>query len=262
MSYDVVVPRFSVLGVPVSILTMEKLLETVFLWTRQGDFRTVFVRDVASLMLAVDEPHLRALHEAADMVTPDGMPLVWIGKLRGLGRKIGRVSGADIVDAVCAASLKTEQSHYFYGGQEDVARQMAANLARKYPGLKIAGTFCPPWREIGPDFELTDDIRAELDTIRASKVDFIWVGLSSPKQDYFIMKAAPYVGRSVFFAVGAAFDFHAGTVKRAPRWVQRCGLEWLHRLLNEPRRLWRRYLILTPKFIWLVAMESFRRCRT
>ncbi|MDG4720122.1 MULTISPECIES: WecB/TagA/CpsF family glycosyltransferase [Thalassospira] len=250
------IPRMQILGISVSVVNMAHAVTTFIEWARTGKARKVFVRDVASLMLAVKEPRLQALHENADMVTPDGMPLAWIGKLRGYGRKIGRVSGADIVDAVCAASLKTGQTHYFYGGQEGVAERMAANLAHKYPGLKVAGTFSPPWREIGPASELTDEIRNELDAIRASGADFVWIGLSSPKQDYFISKAAPYSGRGVFFAVGAAFDFHSGNVKRAPVWMQKLGLECIHRLFSDPKRLWRRYILLAPKFIWLIALEN------
>lgn len=242
-----------VLGVPISVVDMGGAVATIMKWASQPRPRTVFVRDVASLMLAVKSPRYRQAHEQADLITPDGTPLVWVG--RSKGHDMGRVCGPDLLPEICRKSLETGQSHYFYGGQPGVASELANRLENRFPGLCIVGTYGPPMRDIGPDFELTDEVRTELDFIKASGADFIWVGLSSPKQDYFIMKAAPYVGRGVFLAVGAAFDFHSGRVKRAPLWMQKFGLEWLHRLKSEPRRLWRRYLVLVPTFVWLLAWE-------
>lgn len=248
-----------ILDIPVNVTTIENTLESVFDWVSDTVPRTVFVREVASLMAARAEDNLRKLHEVADLIVPDGMPLVWIGKLRGHGTDIERVSGADLVDAVCARSLQTGESHFFFGGKPGVAEMMAARLAAKYDGLCVAGTYSPPMRQIGSNYELDSEARAEINMIKAADPDFIWVGLSSPKQEYWMMKAAPMIGRGVMFGVGAAFDFHSGTVARAPSWMQRSGLEWLHRLASEPRRLWHRYLILAPQFVWLVAREEFRR---
>lgn len=243
-----------VLGVRISVLDMGLAVERLIGWSQEARHRTVFVRDVAALMLAVGDPAYRRAHDRADIVTPDGMPLVWLGRLRGL--PISRVCGPDLLPEVCRASLQRGQSHYFYGGPPGAAEALALKFSALFPGLRVAGTFSPPMREIDADFELTEEIRSELDTIRESGADFVWVGLSSPKQDFFIMRAAPYVGRGVFLAVGAAFDFHSGRVKRAPLWMQKSGLEWLSRLIHEPRRLWRRYLVLAPKFVWLVALEG------
>jgi N-acetylglucosaminyldiphosphoundecaprenol N-acetyl-beta-D-mannosaminyltransferase len=242
-----------ILGVPVSILDMPRAVTTIISWAKQDAPRTVFARDVAALMLAVNSPSYRQAHERADLVTPDGTPLVWIGRLRGYA--MGRVCGPDLLSEICREGLQTGQGHYFYGGRQGVAQELGNQLKKRFPGLRVVGTYSPPMREIGPDFRLTDEIRAELDAIKSSGADFVWVGLSSPKQDYFIMKAARYVGRGVFLAVGAAFDFHSGRVKRAPRWMQKIGLEWMHRLISEPRRLWRRYLVLMPRFLWLLALE-------
>jgi N-acetylglucosaminyldiphosphoundecaprenol N-acetyl-beta-D-mannosaminyltransferase len=199
-------------------------------------------------MLAADHPELKELHYEADLVVPDGMPLVWIGKLRRYGAELGRVAGADLVDAICAASLEEGGSHYFYGGKPGVAEQMARRLSQKYPGLQVAGVHSPEMREIGPDFEIDSQVARELDAIRDSHAGYVWIGMSSPKQEYFMAKAVPIVGRGVFFGVGAAFDFHSGAIKRAPKWMRNNGLEWLHRLYSEPRRLWRRYLVLVPRF--------------
>jgi N-acetylglucosaminyldiphosphoundecaprenol N-acetyl-beta-D-mannosaminyltransferase len=254
ISSDAAVARFFVLGIPISVLTMERCVSTMTAWAKEGRPKTVFVRDTSSLVSAAEEPRLHALHQGADLVTPDGMPLVWTGRLRG--HALQRVAGPDLLPAVCRESVALGLRHYFYGGCAGVAQEVAANLSRRYPGLEIAGSFSPPMREIGPDFRLTDEICQELAAIRDSGADFVWVGLSSPKQEYFITTAAPHIGRGVFVGIGAAFDFHSGRMRRAPVWMQRSGLECLHRLLCEPRRLWRRYLINAPKFLWLLAREG------
>lgn len=212
-------------------------------------------------MAAVDEKRLADLHDCADLVVADGTPLVWVARLRGCGQEIGRIPGADLVDAVCKQSLKTGQSHFFFGGKPGVANKMAQRLSERYPGLKVAGTYSPPMRNIGPNYELDDAALAEIEQIRNSDADFIWVGISSPKQEYWMMKAAPLLGRGVFFGVGAAFDFHSGAIQRAPGWMRNNGLEWAHRLMSEPARLWRRYLIVAPRFVVAVALEQMARKR-
>jgi N-acetylglucosaminyldiphosphoundecaprenol N-acetyl-beta-D-mannosaminyltransferase len=214
-------------------------------------------------MLTRKEPQLLELHERASLVVADGTPLVWVGRLQGHGSELGRVAGADLVDAVCRQSLTTGQSHFFFGGKPGVANKMAESLSRKYPGLRVAGIYSPPMRQISAGFRLTGDALAEVGAIRASDADFVWVGISSPKQEYWIAEAAGVLGRGVLLGVGAAFDFHAGTVKRAPRWMRDNGFEWLHRLFSEPRRLWRRYLVLAPHFVieivWDLGRQSMRR---
>jgi N-acetylglucosaminyldiphosphoundecaprenol N-acetyl-beta-D-mannosaminyltransferase len=254
--------RMRVLGVPVDVVTLADAVERVCRWAAPPKTEMVFVRDVASLMASVDAPTLMKLHEKAALVVPDGTPLVWYGKLRGYGQAIGRVTGADLVDAVCAASAGTGQKHYFYGGLPGVAETMAKNLQAKYPGLEVAGAFSPPMRHIGPEFKL--DYAAaisEVDRIRSTEPHYIWVGLSSPKQEYWMSEAASLLSRGVLFGVGAAFDFHAGRITRAPRWMRNNGLEWLHRLLSEPRRLWYRYLVLAPRFAFSALAELLKSRR-
>lgn len=252
--------QFRILGIPISAVNMSGACALIVSWTHGLEFRSVFVREAASLMAAVSEPRLAHLHEEADLVVADGTPLVWLGWAKGFSNELGRVAGADLVDAVCRESVAKKQSHFFYGGQPGVAAEMASRLAVRYPGLHVAGTLSPPMRDIGPSFEPDDIAMAEIEHIKSKRPDFIWVGLSSPKQEYWIMQAGPLIGRGVFLGVGAAFDFHAGTVRRAPEWLRDNGLEWAHRLYSEPRRLWRRYLILAPKFaIAAVAEEVVRR---
>lgn len=247
-----------ILGIPVSVINLGRVGGVVSNWAATGGVRVVFVREVASLMAAVREPRLAALHEKADLVVADGTPLVWIARMRGCGSEMGRVPGADLIDTACKQSLLTGQSHYFYGGKPGVAEEMVARLRARYPGLKVVGTFSPPMRTIDADFEPDAEVVQEIGRIKEANPDFVWVGISSPKQEYWMMKAAPLLDRGVLFGVGAAFDFHSGAVKRAPRWMRENGLEWLHRLASEPTRLWRRYLNLAPQFAWLAFREQIR----
>lgn len=253
--------RMSVLGVPVDIVTIDGVVARVCRWAEGALPRMVFVRDVASLMAAVDTPRLRDLHDDAALVVPDGTPLVWYGRLIGYGEAIGRVPGADLVGAVCAASVATGQRHFFYGGQPGVAETLARRLTERHDGLQVAGFLSPPMRRIGVDFTFDEAALAEIEAIRQAKPHFIWVGLSSPKQEFWMREASAQLGHGVFFGVGAAFDFHAGTVKRAPGWMRNNGLEWLHRLLSEPRRLWYRYLVLAPRFVLMLAWQGLSRGR-
>lgn len=251
--------RIEILGVPVSVVDMKAAADAIIQMPNTDGARMVFVREVASLMLAADDDHLKGLHHQAFLVVPDGMPLVWIGRLRGYGNRIGRVAGADLLDEICRATLKTGQSHYFFGGKPGVAENLARRLCDRHQGLNVAGAYGPPFREIDHNFELTNEALDEVERVRSLKPDFVWVGISSPKQEFWMAKAAPVIGRGVFLGVGAAFDFHTGAVKRAPRWMQRSGLEWLHRLASEPCRLWRRYLVLAPQFVFRAFVEDYKR---
>jgi N-acetylglucosaminyldiphosphoundecaprenol N-acetyl-beta-D-mannosaminyltransferase len=184
------------------------------------------------------------------MVVPDGMPLVWLSRLAG-HRETGRVCGPDLMVALCGRAEAAAYSHFFYGGAPGIAEKLAANLTHLFPGLKVAGCHSPPYRPL----TATED-KEIIRSIDQSKADIVWVGLSTPKQEKWM---AAHVGRlraPVLLGVGAAFDFHAGMVRRAPVWMQRAGLEWLFRLLSEPRRLWRRYLVMAPKFIFLAAGQK------
>lgn len=245
-----------VLGVPVSLVNMQSAKLTILNWARKGSPKTVFVRDVHGLMRALDDSTLLALHENASMVVPDGAPLTWIGRLRGFGLKIGRTPGADLMDEICRDSVREQLGHYFFGGKPGVAEKMAEKLTERYPDLRIVGIHSPPIREIDASTPLEHDELSEIEAIKTVAPDFIWIGLSSPKQEFWMMKAAPLLCHGVFLGVGAAFDFHSGEVARAPRVMRDNGFEWLHRLLSEPRRLWRRYLVLAPRFVIMVLAEQ------
>lgn len=240
----------SVLGVPVSVIDLAGVTATILDWAKHREARTIFVRDVHGVMRSVDDPTLMELHQQADLVIPDGTPLVWIGRLRGYGEAIGRTSGADVVDAVCERTAGTGIAHFFYGGKPGIATEMARRLQQKYPGLTVAGCYTPGFGAL-----TSEQKAAELDALKSAKPHIVWVGLSTPKQEYWMMDNVREVG-AVMLGVGAAFDFHTGAVKRAPRWMRDNGLEWLHRLASEPRRLWYRYLVLAPRFVISVFAEA------
>lgn len=212
--------------------------------------RFVCVRDVHGVMLAQHDPELMALHHAAAMVTPDGMPLAVIGRLRGL--PVRKTSGADLMALVMDIGRQHGLRHYFYGGAPGVAEQLKHVCETLYPGVSIVGLQCPPFRE-----QTAAEVEATRTAILACGAQLVWVGLSTPKQEKWMKAYAPLLPATLL-GVGAAFDFHTGRVRRAPRWMQQSGLEWLHRLSSEPRRLWYRYLVLAPQFLYLILTHSRR----
>lgn len=245
-----VFPTVDILGVPVSRTTIPKAVDAIFSAIRSGQSQYVCVRDVHGIMHAVEHPDMMDIQRRAAIVTPDGMPLVIVARSRG-HRDIERVCGADLMEAVCSASQDTGFRHFFYGGKDGVAELLIEKLTARYPRMQVAGYYCPPFRLLTPD----EDAAATA-MIRQSDAHIVWVGISTPKQEYWMRDHVGQLPGATLLGVGAAFDFHAGIVKRAPVFMRRLSLEWLHRLSSEPRRLWRRYLIMAPKFVWHVLREK------
>lgn len=239
---------YDVLGVPITITSPAHAAGIIESWATDDIGRFVCVRDVASLMTIAEDPHLCELHREAAMITPDGAPIALIGKLRGL--PVERTCGPDLFDLMCRRSVSSGLSHYFYGGREGVAKRLAEAMVARYPSLRVAGWECPPFREQTPPED-----ESTVERIRRSGADIVWVGISSPKQDVWMVKHYQKLPQTLI-GVGAAFDFHTNAVKRAPVWVQRLMLEWLYRLCSEPKRLWRRYLVLAPRFVWKIMISK------
>lgn len=242
-----------VLGVGVSTLSLAETVELILGWAvgvREPDGpRSVCATTVHGLMEAWHDPAFRQILNRAGLVTADGMPLVWLGRLRGHAA-MERVYGPDLMLRVCAASTGREVRHYFCGGVEGVAEQLAANLRNRFPGLTVAGSYSPPFRP------LTDGAAREVaHRINSSGADIVWVGLGTPKQERWMAEMSVRLNARVLVSVGAAFDFHTGRVRQAPPVVQRAGLEWAFRLSHEPRRLWRRYAVNNPLFVMLAGLE-------
>jgi N-acetylglucosaminyldiphosphoundecaprenol N-acetyl-beta-D-mannosaminyltransferase len=237
--------RYNVLGIGVSALTLRQACDLIL--SAQGAARRgyVCVTGVHGVMESQDDPALRRIHNEAWLVTPDGMPLVWLGP-----RGVERVYGPDLMLAVCDAGRAIGLTHYFYGGAPGVAEQLQQKLSARFPGLNVAGTFTPPFRPLEPPERLA--LQAD---VRAKRPDVMWIGLSTPKQERFMAEYWRELDAGVLVGVGAAFDFHAGRTRQAPRWIQRSGFEWLFRLACEPRRLAGRYLRNNPRFVWRTIQQ-------
>ncbi len=240
------VPRYNVLGVGISALTLAQARDLVL--GARGQLRRGYIclGTAHGLTESRRDPALRKIYNASSLTTPDGMPLVWLGP-----PGVERVYGPDLMLAVCDAGRAIGLRHYFFGGATGVAEELKTRLSARYPGLEVVGTFTPPFRPLAT---------AELDALRAdvarTRPDVIWVGISSPKQERFMAEHAASLDAGVLIGVGAAFDFHSGRVRQAPRWIQRSGFEWLFRLCSEPRRLGVRYLTTTPLFALRVLAQK------
>ncbi|HPH95729.1 MAG TPA: WecB/TagA/CpsF family glycosyltransferase [Anaerolineaceae bacterium] len=242
--------RTNVLGVGVSAINIPMALEVLDEWIDKHERHYVTVTGVHGVIESQHDEALRRIHNEAGMVTPDGMPLVWLSRRAGY-HHVSRVYGPDLMLAVCEHSLKKNYRHYLYGGNEGVPELLAQKLQERFPGLSFAGMVSPPFRKMTPEEDA-----ALVAEINALKPDILWVGLSTPKQERWMAEHVSRLDVPVLIGVGAAFDFHAGLKKQAPRWMQRSGLEWLFRLMTEPKRLWKRYLYNNPQFIWLVMLQQ------
>lgn len=240
----------NVLGVNVSAINMQLALDIIYSWVKTGAHHYITITGVHGVMESQRSAEVREMHNRAGLVTPDGMPLVWVSRRRGY-KHVERVYGPDLMLEVCKVSAQTEYRHYFYGGGDGVAELLAERLKEKFPHLNVVGTYTPPFRP------LTEEENQEIiDRINAAQPDIVWVGLSTPKQEKWMSTNLGRVNAPVMVGVGAAFDFHAGLKPQAPKWMQRRGLEWLFRLITEPRRLWRRYFVNNPSFIALILMQE------
>lgn len=240
--------RVTLLGVDVSAINMDQALPQMAAWRAERDvIRTyVCVTPAHSLMDCQDDPDLRAIFNAAGMVTPDGMGVVWLLRLLG-HRSAGRVYGPDLLRETCIAGSSLGWRHFFLGGTDDVLDALIRTLRSSAPDLVVAGSYAPPFRALG-DLELSQ----MLSKINEADADFVWVALGSPRQERWMHLHRPSLTAPVLIGVGAAFDFLSGNKKQAPRWIQRSGLEWAFRLASEPKRLWPRYRRY-PRFVLLAA---------
>jgi len=242
-----VVERVNVLGVGVSVLNLQTALAAIADAVQQKRKGYICVTGVHGVMEAQNDENFRAILNQAFLCTPDGMPMVWMGKIHGHS-EMRRVYGPDLMLEVCAWSEKNQCRHFFFGGADGVADKLAEKLKARFPKMQIVGTFTPPFRPLNPAEK--KELREK---IRAARPDILWVGLSTPKQEKFMAEFSPTLEATLTIGVGAAFDFHSGRIKQAPRWMQRSGLEWFYRLCTEPRRLARRYFRNNPLFVAKIA---------
>jgi N-acetylglucosaminyldiphosphoundecaprenol N-acetyl-beta-D-mannosaminyltransferase len=235
--------RVNVLGVGISVLNLQTALDALAAAVRERRKGYVCVTGVHGVMEAQDDAAFKKILNGAFVCTPDGMPMVWAGKLNG-HREMSRVYGPDLMLDVCAWSETSGAKHFFYGGADGVAELLAQKLKVKFPKLQVVGTFTPPFRALNEA-----EVKNLQQQVAAARPDFFWVGLSTPKQEKFMAEFLPQLDATLMLGVGAAFDFHSSRVRQAPRWMQRSGLEWFYRLCCEPRRLASRYLRNNPLFV-------------
>lgn len=245
----VAIARTNVLGVGVSAINLALAVEVIEQWIETQTANYICVTGVHGIMESQSDADLRQIHNQAGLVTPDGMPLVWISKLLGQ-RQVERVYGPDLMLAFCQLSMGKGYRHYLYGSSDMVLKRLEKNLRLRFVDINIVGSYSPPFRPLTgeEDYEIVERINATAPHI-------VWVGLSTPKQEQWMAAHVGRVKSAVLVGVGAAFDFHAGTKRQAPFWMQRSGLEWVFRLTTEPRRLWRRYFYNNPRFILSVILQ-------
>jgi N-acetylglucosaminyldiphosphoundecaprenol N-acetyl-beta-D-mannosaminyltransferase len=241
----------SVLGIGIDVLNWDAALGRLLLWGRLEESRYVCICNVHSVVTAGQDPGFERVVHEADLATPDGAPVAWLMRRMGVTGQ-DRINGPDLMWRYCELSNKLTYdlpSIFMYGGSEEVLSTLQKRLTAHFPNLQIAGAYSPPFRPLS-----SEEDEEVVKLINQSGAGVVWVSLGCPKQEFWM---AAHRGRiqAVMVGVGAAFDYHAGTIKRAPLWMQRSGLEWFHRLLSEPRRLWRRYLITNTLFIFGAAKQ-------
>jgi N-acetylglucosaminyldiphosphoundecaprenol N-acetyl-beta-D-mannosaminyltransferase len=246
---DTAPSRAFILGIGVSAITLDRAVSIVEQWIERRAQNYVCITGAHGIIESRGDPQLRRIHNEAGMVTPDGMPLVFMARRLGF-KPVSRVYGPDLMRRLTEVSALKGYRQFYYGGGPQLADRLAATLKARHPALQVAGTMTPPFRPLTPE---EDD--AVVTRINAAAPDIVWVGLSTPKQEFWMASHIGRLNAPVLVGVGAAFDFLAGTKSQAPAWMQRSGLEWAYRLAHEPRRLWRRYLRIVPLFSMLALAQ-------
>jgi len=238
-------PDHYILGMRVDATSYADATWQIIEWSRKRQSRYVCVANVHMIMVAHNDAEFKKVVNDADLVTPDGMPLVWLLRKAGFNSQ-QRVYGPTLTLSICEALAKEKIPVGFYGGSPDALKKLVSNMKDRFPGLDVSYACSPPFRDL-----TADEDRQIMENIKASRVKVLFVGLGCPRQERWMAEHRDRI-HAVMAGVGAAFDFHAGMVRQAPLWLQNAGLEWLFRLIMEPRRLWKRYLVTNTKFIWLL----------
>lgn len=243
------IPVCNIMGVNLAAISMNWLLEFTekYIFDLSGDY--MCVSNVHTTVMSYENEEYRFIQNGGIMAIPDGGPLSTLGRRRGF-KDMSRTAGPSYMDEIFKISLIKGYKHYFYGSTEETLNKLCKKLMNEYPGLKIVGMYSPPFR----DATMEEDIFI-VDRINSLKPDFVWIGLGAPKQE---MWMSDHQGRIHGFmvGVGAGFDYFAGNIKRAPEWMQNHNMEWLYRLIQDPKRLFKRYLITNIKFIWYAMIKG------
>lgn len=241
-------PSFGVLGVNVHAVQIPEVVSQIQHWIDTGARgRYIAVTGMHGIAESLSDAEFRSALDSADLVVPDGMPLVWLGRWHRHPLK-RRVYGPELMETFCRETGSAYR-HFFYGGGIGTATALANSLQQRYE-IVVAGTYTPPFRLL-----TEDELRSVVQRLEEAKADILWIGLSTPKQEKWMHDNRETLPAAVMLGVGAAFDINSGNTRQAPRWMRERGLEWMFRLLTEPRRLWRRYLVLIPRAVCLVLLE-------
>ena len=241
-----------VLGVRITPISVEEILTLIENWIKTGQRKYISVCPNYSIMNSHKDVQFRNILNGSALAVADGVSVVWACKVQGY-KKAKQVRGTDLMLQVCSMAAEKGYSNFFYGGAEGVPEKLSENLKQRFPGLKIAGIYSPPFSPL-----TEQESKDVLDMINAANPDILWVGLGAPKQELWMAHYINYLNVPVMIGVGAAFDFLSGNKQEAPKWVQRAALEWLFRLIKEPKRLWKRNLY-HPIFIGKLIIQKWLR---
>jgi N-acetylglucosaminyldiphosphoundecaprenol N-acetyl-beta-D-mannosaminyltransferase len=238
-----------VLDVSIEAFDMEGAIERVSIELEERRKGYICLANVHGIMEAHRDPRLAAIYAASTLTLPDGTPTVWVGRWQGY-KWMQRVAGPELMLEIFRRKEFAAYKHFLYGGEENVAQHLQKRLEDRFPWTRIVGAYTPPFRDLYPEEE-----QALISRVRELKPDIIWVGIGTPKQEYFMQRYLHDLETTLMFGVGAAFDFHTGRIQDAPQWVKHIGMQWLHRLVQDPRRLWKRYLLNNSAFLWHITLQ-------
>ena len=243
------IPTCNIMGVNIAAINMKWLLEylTKNLADIKGDY--ICVSNVHTTVTSYDSASYCAMQNGGLMAIPDGGPLSSVGRKRG-HQEMERTTGPSLMGEIFQISAEKGYRHYFYGSTEETLELLEKKLNENYPGIQIAGMYSPPFRVL-----TEEEDRQIVENINSANADFVWIGLGAPKQERWM---ATHQGKvnGLMIGVGAGFDYYAGNIKRAPMWMQKCNLEWLYRLMQDPKRLFKRYFYTNTKFIWNAVVRG------
>jgi N-acetylglucosaminyldiphosphoundecaprenol N-acetyl-beta-D-mannosaminyltransferase len=239
----------NILGVQIEALDMSGALARIGDALASGRKGYICMAGVHGVMEAQRNPAVRGAFTDSLMSLPDGTPTVWVGRMQGFPQ-MNRVTGPDLMLEIFRSRRLSTYSHFFYGGKPGVAQELALTLKSRFPSARIAGMYTPPFRDLNRAEE-----RDLVAMVRRTRPSIIWVGISTPRQELFMQKYLPLLDTSLMVGVGAAFDFHTGRIRDCAEWIKRAGLQWLHRLAQDPRHLLWRYLRNNPAFLWRIGLQ-------
>lgn len=241
-------PIFMLAGVKISLLRLPEIVKTIKVWIEKNEKHYICSTSLHGITESILSNEVKTAHNSSSLVTPDGMPIVWIGRLSGYS--ISRVPGSDLMPAVLLMMEKQGFKTYLFGSSSDVLKRLKKNLLASYPCLKIVGLYSPPFRKVSKK-EQSKIVK----NINVARPDIVWVALGAPKQELWMKTNRKLLKAPILIGVGAVFDFFSGTRQLAPRWIQNIGFEWFFRIIQEPRRLLKRYL----KIILVLTLFIMKR---